>query len=267
MTVREYLEQMDPSWRVRIHTGNLAQWVRPEVALKRVRWYLLDVDVDALDTALKGEGASQFSVELHDRTRPKWRTVLHVSPGPVKRKRRKGHPRDTQKGRLYKAEAVLEWRRDLLTGPELRQFTRKVLRSACWRRLTKGELPMVMLEPTARTMGHATGGYDGSLGSLFKPATIVVPSRCPRALVLHELAHHAAGLKQGHGWPFCKAYLDLVRRFLGADAHAKLRESMRSHGVRYKAPRKRAPLSREQRELLRERLAKARQLKAAKRLA
>ncbi len=53
-----------------------------------------------------------------------------------------------------------------------------------------------------------------------------------RPVILHELAHHLAGLEAKHGPDFARAYLDLVRRWIGRDAAARLRAEYRAGRVK-----------------------------------
>lgn len=92
--------------------------------------------------------------------------------------------------------------------------------------------------------------------------------------VLHELAHviHDYGQEEcllrdqglrapsktedprwheGHGYQFCRIYLDLVLLYMGREAMLGLKAAFKKHRVRYKAPRK---MSLEQRAAAAERL-------------
>jgi hypothetical protein len=87
---------------------------------------------------------------------------------------------------------------------------------------------------------------------------ITLPLRhITRPGMLHELAHslvsgntedeiavqynaHPGALQ--HGWMFCRAYLDLVKRFHSDDAHNRLRQAFRDNKVRYN-PRRKRPMS------------------------
>lgn len=92
--------------------------------------------------------------------------------------------------------------------------------------------------------------------------------------VLHELAHaihdfgsdrwltQAHGIRpptkeedprwhEGHGYQFCRIYLDLVLLYMGREAMLGLKAAFKKHRVRYKAPRRISP---EQRQALVERM-------------
>ena len=85
-----------------------------------------------------------------------------------------------------------------------------------------------------------------------------------RYVVSHELAHCLAPATSWHDWRFCAAYLEVVKYMCGQEDADRLKESFKKHGVRFRAPRKRQPLTEEQREAARERLAKARAVKTQK---
>ena len=87
-------------------------------------------------------------------------------------------------------------------------------------------------------------------------------------VIVHELAHTVCQrehgtLVAGHGWQFCAIYLRLVLLTMGREAYDALRASFKKHRVRYSEPRKRKPLSAEQKAVLAARLAAARAAKAA----
>lgn len=92
-------------------------------------------------------------------------------------------------------------------------------------------------------------------------------------VVIHELAHHFAGLRHGHDHVFCAVYLKLVLWHYGREAHDALKKSMKEQGVRFTPPRKRKPLTDEQRAAAAARLTdpavqeKARMTKFLKRMA
>jgi len=81
-------------------------------------------------------------------------------------------------------------------------------------------------------------------------------------VVIHEVAHHLAGLHNKHNWRFCQVELDLVRHFMGKEAHDSLKAEFKKLKVKFTAPRKKRELTPEQRAILVERMAKAREAKA-----
>lgn len=75
--------------------------------------------------------------------------------------------------------------------------------------------------------------------------------------VLHEIAHHLAGLSVYHHWPFVEVYLDLVRHVYGADAEKAFKAVLREKKVRWK-PKATRVLSSAQKEALVARMASVR---------
>lgn len=61
-------------------------------------------------------------------------------------------------------------------------------------------------------------------------------------IIVHEMAHEVAPAAAWHNWEFCDAYLYLVRTFIGAEAAEVLKASFKRHKVAFTKPRaKRAP--------------------------
>jgi putative metallohydrolase (TIGR04338 family) len=165
-------------------------------------------------------------------------------------------PRDVQREKCYRAERVafaaareagLAGRPELPALADSQAFVDKVVASAWTRRTFPGcRTRVVVTDGRARRRGSASGG------SIAMP----VWTRS-RYYLLHELAHvlYPRTLERGagvrfwskmpgawHGWEFCSRYLLLVRHFLGAEAHAALRDAFKANRVRYTAPRaSRAP--------------------------
>lgn len=83
-------------------------------------------------------------------------------------------------------------------------------------------------------------------------------------ILLHELAHALTPNRcAAHGWEFAKAYLRLVKNRLGSEAEKALKKSFREHKVKF-SPKKKRELTEEQRQILRERMTKARAAKNEK---
>jgi putative metallohydrolase (TIGR04338 family) len=55
-----------------------------------------------------------------------------------------------------------------------------------------------------------------------------------KCTILHELAHFAVGLENGHNEDFCTALLAINRRFLGVEAATILEKNYKKHNVKYK---------------------------------
>lgn len=85
-----------------------------------------------------------------------------------------------------------------------------------------------------------------------------------KAVILHEIAHVVTSpYVAWHGWEFCDNLLKLVSRWLGQDEARRLRESFKAKKVRYRAPRKRKPVSPERRAELVAQLERARAARLA----
>lgn len=174
--------------------------------------------------------------------------------------------RDTQRSRLYASENFLQSRGPRYeTVDEMQAYVDRLLRSAWFKRRWP------------RTAGGGIEVRDGRGRSRACATTdwaqrIIKMPRWSRsqAVVLHEIAHHCTDEAHGvrdvaaHGWQFAATLLELVTHEMGAEAGQDLRASYKAKNVRHKAPRKRKPLTDEQRAVLRERMAVARAAKAAK---
>jgi hypothetical protein len=89
-------------------------------------------------------------------------------------------------------------------------------------------------------------------------------------VVLHEMAHEVRHYRRdrftpeaAHGWQYAATYLDLVMWFMGSEAHDKLKAAFKKHKVKFSKPRTGRLLSAEEKQVLRDRLAKARSDKLA----
>ena len=184
--------------------------------------------------------------------------------------------KDMQRKRLYRAESQA-FRSD---GPaadtsftslaEMQAFVNKVLRSQWFKtQVAKGRMTnrKVVCKhwPNAHHgkagMDYATGKYTIWVGERRR-------SSCYHMYyTLHELAHivEPANSEAAHGIAFAATYVSLVHHFMGADASKALKERFRHHKVRFapKAVRAKRVLSEDQKEALRDRLAKAREVKQA----
>jgi putative metallohydrolase (TIGR04338 family) len=169
------------------------------------------------------------------------------------------YPRDSQRQRVYNAERIL-----LPLSVPLREvrdieryITKNMARKAILRRY-----------PDASRSVNVRDGRGTRRPMAYGTRSISIPLWARNeSIVLHEMAHiiaerHFQG-HASHGWQFCAVMLDLVRFCMGNEAHATLLASYNAHKVRYRAPRKRAPLTPEQRAALAQRLATARAAKAA----
>lgn len=163
--------------------------------------------------------------------------------------------KDSQRQKVYDAEQVLGLYSTALTEKQILALVKKVTTSAYVVRHYGQKTVTVSFLAYNRKFACATPWNN----------TIELPVGWARTdfTTIHELAHVYAGSDAQHGWLFCIVYIDLVRKFIGADAAAALKASFRRHKVRFSVPRSRAPMTAEQREAARERLAAARAKRAA----
>lgn len=145
--------------------------------------------------------------------------------------------RDSQQGKLYKAEKILEqYSKRLETMPEITAFAERVLLRAPVQARYGQHLRWAIQIKDGRRCRNALGGTNW----------VKLPkwSRT-EYIVLHELAHticrrmHGVNVA-GHGWQYAAIYLDLVWFGLGAEARDALKASFRQHRVRF-TPKKGQP--------------------------
>lgn len=165
--------------------------------------------------------------------------------------------RDTQRSKLYRAEAVLhKWKKPLPTVEDVVRYTGKVFGS----KRVRAAFPNAILHVLPRVK-------DGRGTRIAKGGTshISIPLWARNdVIVLHELAHTVTRRIYpiniaGHGWQFCATFLKLVLYMIGREAHDELKAEMKRTRVRFRPPRKSAPLSPERREQMIAVLAAARE--------
>jgi putative metallohydrolase (TIGR04338 family) len=142
-------------------------------------------------------------------------------------------PRDSQRGRLYKAEGACfgyDWPK-MKTLDEVTDYVAWITGTKWWAKRYPSIAPGSVRVTDGRGRRNAEArGIDHIL--------------LPRAMrtqwiVLHELAHlgtnsiYRSRTYAGHGPEFAVEYLALVQRFLGRDWSGQLRDYFRDHGVRY----------------------------------
>ena len=165
--------------------------------------------------------------------------------------------RDAQRARVYKADAALKPfdRRDLSTVFRMEKYVDLVWADdrvqAAFPEALRYKPPQVR---DGRGRRHAAA----------TERKVMMPrwARCESTLI-HELAHviHRrtyGPLPAGHGWQYCEVYLKLAQIMMGHPAAHALTAAFRKHRVRYRGPRKVAPLTPERRAALVARLAEAR---------
>lgn len=171
-------------------------------------------------------------------------------------------PRDSQRSKLYKAERVLRaYAMPLPTVADMEKYVAKVLKRA----------PIVARYPQDLQPIDVCPGKWGQTRALAHGTSRISMPKWSRDthIVLHEVAHviagrvHGARNIAGHGWQYCKVYIDLVHFMMGAEAAAALKISFAHHGVKYKAPRPKKRLTPSQKADLMARLAAGRERKLA----
>jgi putative metallohydrolase (TIGR04338 family) len=182
--------------------------------------------------------------------------------------------RDSQRQRVYDAETV--WRQTVGTGeplptvPDVERFVRRVLTA-------KRVLRRWPFMQGHSVEVHSGAGCRSAIAEGDWRIKIPLWAR-NEAVVLHELAHviHKRGMyehitrqygmrpptkeedplwHQGHGYQFCRIFLDLVLLYMGKPAADQLKAAFKAGRVRYKAPRRLSP---EQRLALANRLRRLR---------
>lgn len=152
------------------------------------------------------------------------------------RKPQPQRPRDSQRARVYRAEReafdVYSESTPRLEFRAVERFVTDVIVES-WFADTFGTLGALRIKD-GRGTRHAYSAYDQRRhGVLFS-----FP-RWSRSLpvLLHEIAHPASlrrhGLVAAHGPEFAAAYLCLVERHIGKEAHRRLGEAFTRHRVRY----------------------------------
>lgn len=165
--------------------------------------------------------------------------------------------RDSQRQKVYDAERCVQrnaTKADAMTIAECQAMVDKILASTYVRRHYERAEKIVTRYGTVKVVPGRNGGmargfdvyYDGGRHVGGPVIALGIWAR-QEFVVIHEVAHHLAGLHERHGWRFVACELDLVRHFLGADVHDRLKASFRKHRVRFTAPRPKRVLTDEQR--------------------
>lgn len=163
-------------------------------------------------------------------------------------------PRDSQRGRVYQAEwSIAELNRPAFTTKaEIQAYVHQVLDSrfvvARWGRRS------VKLE---WTRGRSSTAYRGI--SMIRFGSV---KHLTRLCVLHEIAHILAPAFARHTAAWVAVYLQLVKQFLGADAHRRLKAAFLERRVKTRVIKPRQ-LSLEQQRQLVERMKQLRSLRRA----
>jgi len=165
--------------------------------------------------------------------------------------------RDTQRSKLYRAEAVLhKWKKPLPAVEDVAVYADKVFGS----KRVRAAFPNAALHDTPRVK-DGRGIRNAKGGRFF----ISIPRWARNdVVVLHELAHTITQRVwpincAGHGWQYCQTFLKLVLYMIGREAHDAFKAEMKATRVRFRPPRKSVPLSPERREQMIAVLAAARE--------
>ena len=134
--------------------------------------------------------------------------------------------RDNQKAKVYKAERILQDHKSSMkpmTIGECQKFVNRVLaRKAIIKIYGKRYIAVERGKGGGRASGSAYSGRVITLG---------VWARQP-VVILHEIAHHLAGLDAEHGPHYASVMLKLVRSVLGKEAYETLLGSYAYNRVR-----------------------------------
>jgi putative metallohydrolase (TIGR04338 family) len=177
-------------------------------------------------------------------------TYLGLAPLP-RRKRRSSGPRDSQRGKVYKAEDSLpEMAESSFTSDaQVEKYARRVVGSRFvqkhWPKYRGSALVVRFRRAQSST------AYPGRNLLAFSR------NHRSRLVVLHEVAHLLAPLGEKHGPGFVSIYLRLVRRFIGIETYKRLKDAFLKHKVKTRVTTKRV-LTEQQRQDLRDRMATVR---------
>lgn len=151
--------------------------------------------------------------------------------------------RDSQRSKVYASDKCLDSFGRLETIPQIEYFIGKLWKSE---RFKKEFFEAWRWGPPRVGDGRGRRRANGGRHQIKMP----VWSRT-RGVVVHELAH-TVHIRQGwdgaiHGWQYCSIYLRLVQILMGTEAHDALKAAFKTNRVKFREPRKRRPLSPEQR--------------------
>lgn len=126
------------------------------------------------------------------------------------------------------------------------EFVDRVLHSATWLRLRE-EHGMLSPKFAVPGPGHCwiqKRGMEISDGRGCRFARgggrhLILPVWArTKPVILHEMAHCLVGSSQGHNWPFCRAYIDLVSMFIGKAWATLLECELKKAGARTRPPKR-----------------------------
>jgi hypothetical protein len=165
--------------------------------------------------------------------------------------------RDTQRSKVYASDKALDTYGRLETVPEIERFIKKLWKSERFRKAFP-KAATWWTNPPRVADGRGRRRAGGTSFQISMP----VWSRTT-GVVCHELAHtvHLRECQKDlknygapHGWQYCSVYLRIVLYGMGREAHDTLKAAFKANRVKFREPRKRAPLSPERRAELAARL-------------
>lgn len=212
------------------------------------------------DAALRAL-AELFVAPARTRTVRQVTTVHEDGTRTIRRYSDSGRPRDAQRSKLYRAEQMcVGWQagRRFDTVDDVQAYVNRILSHAyVQRHFVKAKYGIEVRPGHGMRRGHA-----------YRYAMALPKFARHEMYILHEMAHCLADRfdEESHGWKFCDRYLKLVTHVMGREAGDSLKASFRERKVKFREPKKRAPLSPERRAQAAESLKKARAARAAKKM-
>lgn len=175
--------------------------------------------------------------------------------------RRNGKPltpraKDSQRAKVYSAEQVIRGRAGNIGGVAANALAQKIAASKYVQNNYGIVKPRIEVS-TRRTRTSAAFYWEQRI-------VLAAGWGCTTDVVIHEMAHLYASPAgdPGHDWLFCSIYLDLVRKFMGSQAHADLKASFKAHKVRFTPPKAKRQMTPAQKAAAVDRMAKARAARA-----
>ena len=164
--------------------------------------------------------------------------------------------RDNQRSKIYKAEQAVDHGESFESIQQVNEYCDKILTNQWFNK----QFPHRKFKKFRISDGRGRRTACGSLSGKMK-----FPKWSRTELtILHEVAHTVTNEKPAHGVQFAKNLLFLVYEFMGAKKHIELMESYKKHKVDFGVKRIKRNISPELKEILRERMAKARRAKVEK---
>lgn len=157
--------------------------------------------------------------------------------------------RDAQRERVYRAERCTGFQGDL-SMPEMRELQAYVMKVflSKWQKKKYGcRMPTVK---DGRRHKHAEGGAQHLVLPRWARSPIVTLHECAHAIHC-QLEERRRARRAGstepfkyqawHGREYCAIFLDLVRHFMGREAHDRLRCEFKAQKVKYRPKSNRKP--------------------------